>query len=135
EPDCQHKPAVRVADCKRLALLSVAGPPPALEVHRPEIVRPGDLDVRPAVNGPDSYRWAPALHLAEASQGARDRALARSGGCESLDQHARDLVRAPARMLIPELEDGEHHVLAGAARGRVRTSALLDQAERSQLAI
>src|SRR5205085_1141033 len=107
----------------------------ALEVHRPEIVRPRDLDVRTTVNGPDAYRWAPALHFTEAPQGARDRALAWSGGSESLDPHARDLVRAPARMLIAQLEDGEHHVLAGAARGRVRTSALLDQAERSQLPI
>jgi hypothetical protein len=56
EPHCQYEAAVRVADCKRLALVSVAGPPPALEVHRPEIARTGDLDVRTTVNGPDAHR-------------------------------------------------------------------------------
>src|SRR5437016_2352413 len=64
QPDCQYETAVRVADRKRLALLSVARPPPALEVHRPEIVRAGELEVRTTVNGPDAYRRAPALHFA-----------------------------------------------------------------------
>src|SRR5438105_8816336 len=135
EPGRQHEPAVRIANCKRLALLSVASSPPAFEVHRPEIVRPRDLHVRTTVNGPDPHRCPTALHFAEASQSARDRALARSGCTESRDQNSRDLVRAPARMLISELEDGEHHVLAGAARRRVRTSPLLDDSQWPQLAV
>src|SRR5207248_2040018 len=105
------------------------------EVHRPEIVRASDLHVRTTINGPYPHRCPTALHFAEASQSARDRALARSGGTESRDQNSRDLVRAPARMLIAELEDRKDHVLTGTPGDAVGTSALLDETKRSQLAI
>src|SRR5438270_12400919 len=74
----KHEATVRIADCKRLALLSVASPPPTLEVHGPQIVRGGHLDTGPTVNTPDAHRRPAPFHLAEPAQDAHDRAPARS---------------------------------------------------------
>jgi hypothetical protein len=129
----QHEAAVSVADCKRLALLPVAGPPPAFEVHGPQIVSTGNLDARATVNTPDAHRRRASLYFAEPAQDAHDCAAARSVRSKTALQHARDLVRAPARMLIAQRENRENDVLAGAARARVGPPALLDEAERTEL--
>src|SRR5436190_7235838 len=40
----EHKAAERVAHGERLVTSAVAGPPPALEIHRPDIIRRFDLE-------------------------------------------------------------------------------------------
>src|ERR1700738_2852155 len=72
------------------------------------------------------------LHFAEPAQDAHDGAAAPSGRRQTALQHARDLVRAPARMLIAQRENRENDVLTGTARARVGPPALLDQAQRSR---
>ena len=124
-----------VADCKRLALLPVASPPPAFEVHGPQIVSSGNLDARTTVNTPDAHRRPAPPHFAEPAQDAHDRAAARSVRSKTALQHPRDLVRAPARMLIAQRENRENDVLTGTARARVGPPALLDQAQRSELPV
>jgi hypothetical protein len=47
----------------------------------------------------------------------------------------KDLVRAPARMLIAQRENRENDVLTGATRARIGPPALLDQAKRTKLPI
>src|SRR5881227_3080071 len=79
----EHEAAVGVADCKRLALLPVASPPPAFEVHGPQIVSSGNLDARTTVNTPDAHRRPAPSHFAEPAQDAHDRAAARSVPSES----------------------------------------------------
>src|SRR5712664_3688712 len=128
-------PGKSVADCKRLALLPVASPPPAFEVHGPQIVSSGNLDAGPTVNTPDAHRRPAPLHFAEPAQDAHDRAAARSVRSKTALQHPRDLVRAPARMLIAQRENRENDVLTGTARARVGPPALLDQAQRSELPV
>src|SRR2546425_7239644 len=93
--------------CKRLALLPVASPPPAFEVHGPQIVSSGNLDARTTVNTPDAHRRPAPPHFAEPAQDAHDRAAARSVRSESALEHPGDLVRAPARMLIAQRENCE----------------------------
>ncbi len=131
----KHESAVGVADCKRLAPLPVASPPPAFEVHGPQIVSTGDFDARSTVNTPDAHRRPAPLYFAEPAQDAHDGAAARRVCSKTALQHARDLVRPPARMLIAQRENRENDVLAGAGRARVGPPALLDQAERTELSI
>src|SRR5256885_2312770 len=73
--------------------------------------------------------------LADAAQDAHDGAPAGSVWPQIALQHARDLVRTPARMLIAQRENREDDVLAGAARARVGPPALLDQAEGPELPV
>src|SRR5205085_735257 len=47
----------------------------------------------------------------------------------------RDLVRPPARAAIPQLDDRGHDVLGLRQRARARAPALLDQTERTVLAM
>src|SRR2546421_8436126 len=131
----EHEAAVSVAGCKRLALLPVASPPPAFEVHGPQIVSSGNLDARTTVNTPDAHRRPAPPHFAEPAQDAHDRAAARSLRSKSALEHPGDLVRAPARMLIAQRENRENDVLTGATRARIGPPALLDQAQRTKLPI
>src|SRR3984893_8580980 len=84
---------------------------------------------------PSAPRALAPLHFAEPAQDAHDGAAARSVRRKTALQHARDLVRAPARMLIAQRENRENDVLTGTARARVGPPALLDQAQRSELPV
>jgi hypothetical protein len=99
--DGQDLAAEGVADGERLASVPVLRAPPALEVHRPKVVRRMNLDPRFAIDAPHAHRRPTLAHPAEALEDAGHRALARSFLTMSPTQHAGDLVRPPARVSVP----------------------------------
>ena len=88
------------------------------------------LDARPSVDGPDPTGKRRRLNLAETTQHAGGRARTRRGRAQPPGEQPRELLRAPARMPVLELDDADD-LFGSRQRGRNRASALLDQADVS----
>src|SRR5205814_6867304 len=125
----EHVAAESITHRQRLADLAVAGLPPTLEVDRPELVGRVHLDVLSLLDGPQPRERAATLHLAQALEHPRHRALRRRLAPEFHRQDPRDLVGAPARASIAQLDDRGDDILRLRQRARAGPPRLLDQAE------
>src|SRR5579883_2385150 len=109
--DGQYVPAEAVADREGLAAALVVRPPPALEVHRPDIV--GGLGGHGRCLLDDRERPAPTpcSNDASAPQDARNRGHAGRLVPEALQEQVPQLLRTPARVPITLLEHSHHQLL------------------------
>src|SRR5262245_58681707 len=67
--------------------------------------------------------------LAETDEDPGHRAPARSAVAEPSLEHLGDLLGAPTRVALTQIDDADHDLLAGRQRARGRSPALLDEAQ------
>src|SRR5262249_14575825 len=101
--------------------------PPTLEVHGPEIVRGMHLDPRPAIDAPHTHWRPPFTYPTEPLENSGYCALARGVFAMRSPEHPSDLVRAPTRVSLSQLEDVHDELLGSRERACVRPAALLGE--------
>jgi hypothetical protein len=100
-----------VTHCQWLAFVTVASPPPALEVDGPQVIGSVHLDPWPSFDRPNAHGRAAALHLAEAEKNTGNRASRGRTRAELPSKNQRDLLGPVAGVALLELEDADHDLL------------------------